>query len=158
MPESDRQCLLQSPSGVNFLQSTGEHIPISMSTQLLVMLMRAGCLCQKGNCYLCARAASQITERWNCIVSLLLCYGSCLSAASLFFSSALAILSHVFLRKPWNNLVSVLSVCHIKCCISGDFWENSRGEIWQVTQVLLDLLKKMVNLFHVDSCLLESFL
>lgn len=132
-----------------------------MSTQVLVMLMRAGCLCQRGNCYLCARTASPVTERWDCIVSLLLCYGSCLSAASLCLSSiAVAILSQAFLRKPENDLVSVLSGCHIKCCVSGNFWENSRGECWQVRQVLLDLLKKKkkVNLFHADSCLLESFL
>lgn len=128
MPESDRQCLLQSLSGGNFLQNSGEHIPISLSTQLLVMLMRAGCLLyQRGNCCLCARTASQITEWWNCIVSLLLCYGSCLSAASWFFSVAVAILSHVFLRKPQNNLVSVLSVCHIKCWISGKIAEGNFG-------------------------------
>lgn len=41
------------------------------------------------------------------------------SATSLFFSSvAIAILSQVFLRKPQNNLVPVLPVCHIKCRIS----------------------------------------
>lgn len=44
-----------------------------------------------------------------------------------FFPVAVAILSHVFLRKPQNNLVSVLLVYHIKCSKAGIFWENSRG-------------------------------
>lgn len=133
-----------------------------MSTQLLVMLMRAGCLCQRGNCYLCARTASPITEQWDCIVSLLLCYRSSLSAASLVLSFiAVAILSQAFVRKPQNDLVSVLSVCHLKCCVSGNFWENSRGEFWQVRQVLLDLLKKKkkrwICFMQIAVCLKASF-
>lgn len=52
---------------------------------------------------------------------------SSFSSFIVFFSVAIAILSQIFLSKPQNNLVSVLSVCHIECLkagISGKIAEN----------------------------------
>lgn len=71
-------------SGVNFLQNRGEHIPISMSIQLQLMLMRAGCLYQKGNCCvpgLCPEAVNGgiASFHWFFFDT------SCLSGTSLFF-------------------------------------------------------------------------
>lgn len=44
-----------------------------------------------------------------------------------FSPVAIAILSQVFLRKPQNNLVSVLSVCHIKCSKAGISGKTAEG-------------------------------